>query len=69
MWRRGENKIIKRNLLHITSRHTCVLYCACTLLFILSISRTVSSLPCFISNSFQVAQNLGATCQVNIFEH
>lgn len=41
---------------------TCVLYVACTLRRIRSISRMVSSLPCRTSKSFHVCQNALVVC-------
>ena len=50
------NDVLLYNVIHL-SVHTCVLNTACMLRLIRNISLTVSSLPCFISNSFHVCQN------------
>lgn len=42
---------------------TCVLYWACTLLLIRSISRNVSSLPCFTSKSCHAFQKWAVNCK------
>ena len=45
------------------NKPTCVLYWACTLLLIRSISRNVSSLPCFTSKSCHAFQKWAVNCK------